>query len=487
MLGKLAQLWIVYPLLLLVTMVAWSVSSPPGSSPDEDFHLVSAWCALGTRDGLCTPGATAATRVVPTDVAQVACFRFEPAMPGECPSAPGQMIETNRGNFASYYPNGFYTTMGLLAGPSVEQSVIGMRVLNSTLYAAGLAALLFLAPVRRRQGYALGSLATVVPLGIFVVASTNPSSWTVTSATLIWASAVELARATDRRTRIGCALLGAFGLALAFASRADAAAYAGLAFGLALLLTVKVGRRMALYAGGVVVFLIVIFFWAQSFRSAGILSFGPPANAEGPVAGWFQNLLDLPNLYAGSFGTRKLGWLDTTMRPMTWVLAGSAYVMVIFLGLRRCSWRKAVALSIVGVLALAAPMVIATARQASLFGAVQPRYFLPLLILFAMIAIIEDNLDGLELEPARAVMLVSAIAVAHASALHTNLRRYLTGLDETWFNLNNGIDWWWSWAPPPMLVLAIGAAAFAGAAVAVAFAQGSNRRAASAAPRRALT
>ena len=35
------------PLLLLATLAAWALASPVGASPDEDYHLVSGWCATG--------------------------------------------------------------------------------------------------------------------------------------------------------------------------------------------------------------------------------------------------------------------------------------------------------------------------------------------------------------------------------------------------------------------------------------------------------
>jgi len=38
---------------VLVALGAWSVASPVGASPDEDYHLVSIWCSHGERPGLC--------------------------------------------------------------------------------------------------------------------------------------------------------------------------------------------------------------------------------------------------------------------------------------------------------------------------------------------------------------------------------------------------------------------------------------------------
>ena len=36
------------PVLALLTLTAWVFASPIGAGPDDDFHLVSSWCAGST-------------------------------------------------------------------------------------------------------------------------------------------------------------------------------------------------------------------------------------------------------------------------------------------------------------------------------------------------------------------------------------------------------------------------------------------------------
>ena len=406
--------WILYPILLFVAMSAWAFSSPPGSSPDEDFHLVSAWCALGNREGLCAPGSTIATRVVPLDLLQAPCYAFAPTTSGSCPTYPGQTIDTPRGNFAGYYPNGFYSVMGLFAGPALEPAVLGMRLFNSAIYALGLSALLLLSRPAARAGYMLGSLVTLVPLGLFTVASINPSSWAITSATLVWASAVEFGRAVKTSRRVELAALTVLGLGLGVASRSDAAAYAALAIGLAWLAAVKLGRRTLIYGAVAAAVLAVTLVWSLSLGSFQLIGKVPPLTTDDEAGGLFRRLKDLPNLYAGSFGTRGLGWLDTTMPWVTWVLAGSVFAIAIFWGLRRCGWRKAVSLLVVLVVASAVPITLATMRHATVLAVLQPRYFLPLIVLAAMIAVSEDNLEGPQLNLAQGLVVTASLFMAHA-------------------------------------------------------------------------
>ncbi|HQZ84377.1 MAG TPA: DUF2142 domain-containing protein [Actinomycetota bacterium] len=465
---KWRQTWLLYPALLLVALVAWASSSPPGSSPDDDFHLVSAWCAFGAREGLCAPGATESTRVVPAEVLHSACYAFTPEVPGNCPYEPGQTVDTDRGNFAGYYPMGFYWAMGLFASPSLETSVLLMRIVNSLVYVAGFAALLLFTPPARRSNYALASLVTLVPLGVFVVASVNPSSWAVTAATLMWASVVELVRAESRRSQFGLAAVAVFALVLALSCRADAAVYAAMALGLAWLVTAK--RDVATLIRGAVatVVMCACLVWSRSFGSAeGALTVGAAPTQEEPVDGWFERIQNVINIYAGMFGTWGLGWLDTATRAITYVLAGSVFAMAVFWGLRRCNWRKALSLVSLVVIGAALPIVFATARHYYVQQGIQPRYFLPIMILIAMIAISEQNDDGIELGWSQAVLLAVSLALANASALHVNLRRYVTGIADARFNLNLDVQWWWrDWPVPPMLIWGLGAVAFFGAGLA---------------------
>jgi hypothetical protein len=480
--------WLVYPLLLLIAFSSWSISSPPGSSPDEDFHLVSIWCAQGQREGFCYFTSSSATRTVPADLIHTTCYAFHPNKAAVCPTNPIELYETSRGNFVGYYPNGFYLLMSVFAGASIEQSVVAMRLLNSLVFALCLGGLLYLTPPSRRANYILGSLVTLVPLGMFTVASINPSSWAITSATVLWASGVEFVHAPNRRRRIALGALCAAAFVIGLSARADAAAYAGLAVVLAWLATAKLARRTLWFGavGGVVCVGAVV--WAASLGSfAGLFNL-PLARPEELPSGWWQRLQDLPGFYIGAF-SRGLGWLDTPMRFATWVPASIAYFGAIFWGVRRVRWRKAVCMSLLLVLGTVVPIVLATARHALISEVLQQRYFLPLMIMMAMIALAEDNPDGPELGRAQAWVVVLALTIANANALHTNLRRYITGLDGKWFNLNINMQWWWSWAPPPMVVFGVGAAAFMGA-VAVAALTGLRERDApgpeAPAPRRAL-
>ncbi len=93
---------------------------------------------------------------------------------------------SKRGNFTGAYPPVFYAVMGWFAGDNITSSVIAMRLINSALFVA-LGTLLFvLLPAMRRPTLVWGWLITTMPLGLFLIASNNPSGWAVTGVGTAW-------------------------------------------------------------------------------------------------------------------------------------------------------------------------------------------------------------------------------------------------------------------------------------------------------------
>lgn len=71
-------------ILLLLTGGAWALASPPGSSPDDNFHLPSIWCAWSPEATGCTiDPATADTSrpyasIPALQGTDVECHKFRP-------------------------------------------------------------------------------------------------------------------------------------------------------------------------------------------------------------------------------------------------------------------------------------------------------------------------------------------------------------------------------------------------------------------------
>ena len=336
--------------------------------------------------------------------------------------------------------------------------------------------LLFAAGPSRRTNHMLAALVTLVPLGVFVIASVNPSSWAFTSAALLWAAGFEFGKAEDRWRRWALGALVVLGILLAGSSRAVAVAYSAVAVLLAWFANARRDRRTVVTGFVAVVLAGACVLWYRSLGQSGIMGARDSIPPDDSVAAWLARIQQVPALLIGSFGTPGgLGWLDTAMPSTTWVVALSAYAAAVFWGLRRCRWRKAVSLVAVAGLAVALPLMIMRLEH-SVGQGLQPRYLFPLLITLVAIALVHDNETGSELHVAQATLLMLGLAGAHSGAIHTNLRRYVTGLDVGALNLNYAIEWWWQAVPSPMTVWAIASISFGVAAAIAVFSKANNRQ-----------
>jgi hypothetical protein len=91
---------------------------------------------------------------------------------------------------------------------------------------------------------------------------------------------------------------------------------------------------------------------------------------------------------------------------------------------------------------------------------VQPRYLLPLIWLLAAVALVGEPYALIRFSSLQLGVAVLALSLAHAVALHVQIRRYVTGQDVDAFDLNAQAEWWWDLPVPPMGVWIAGSLAF---------------------------
>ena len=465
---------LVAPVLLVVALLAWAFASPVGSSPDDDFHLSSIWCAGGTRDFACEPGAEPEERVVPEAVAHgQICYARDADESAACQdpilAAPAEVDTlTERGGFGNEYPPVYYGVMSVLVTPDVSLSVILMRTLNILLFAGFATALFVLLPLRLRAPMLWGWTLTSVPLSVFLIASNNPSSWAIIGLGTIWVALVGFLETTGRR-KVALGALFAAAVVMAAGSRGDAAVYAVLSMGIVLVLTARRDRRYLLDAILPVVMAVVAALFFLTTRQSTVLETGLADGTTGELAGAASstvaligyNLLNVPSLWAGVFGGWGLGWLDTTM-PFI-VIAGGviAFVGATVIGVGREWARKtvSVALLVLGIWLIPTFVLVQGGMQVG--NTVQPRYLLPLMIVLAGVAMLVRE-RALRWGRFQVFTIAAVLAVANSVALHTNIRRYVTGVDDQGPNLDAGREWWWNVPFTPMADWVIGSLAFAG-------------------------
>jgi hypothetical protein len=458
----------------LVTLVCWGLSSPPGSAPDEPYHLTSIWCGWGVDQDHCRADPDPTMRVVPHQVVIGQCFTGLSDTSAGCrprdfekPLEPD--LQTAFGNWqhGSGYPPVFYATMRLFATDSYDGSVVLMRVANSVLMVGLVTALALLLPRRLRMLPAYAFLATAVPLALFFVASANPTSWAITSAGTLWL-ALYGAFETSGRRRWGLVGLAVVATLLGAGARADAALFCILGVGLTLGLqlrrlrgdwpvTLAAGLNVALAAG----------LYLKSGH-ASVAFGGIPGYDAAPLGAselLISNLMQAPFLWLAALGNgplSALGWFDTPIPIVTGIGAVLAFCVVLFHGWSAMWWNKAVAV-LVGLAALVAYPVIVLQESGVQAGiGMQPRYVLPLMLLVLGVSLVRRRGRLLTFNRFQATTLTVTLATAQSAVLYANLIRYTEGGSAATPEWLASPDWWWGGMPlSPIAVWVIGSLAFA--------------------------
>ncbi|QRY41701.1 DUF2142 domain-containing protein [Microbacterium hominis] len=456
-------LTILIPLLAFTSLAAWAFSSPVGSSPDDDFHLAAIWCGLGERAGLCeNPGDGTTHRLVPSSLPTAPCYAFNPEQSGDCWVADtAGLTMVVRANADGLYPPVFYATMSLFAGSDPQASVIVMRLFNALFAVVLLTVTFFALPRWMRPALVISVLATSVPLGVFVYASTNPSAWAMLSAAVVWISLYG-ATQTSGRQRWTLASLAVFGGFIGAGARADAAVYACFAVVLALILGLRRTRSglLAPVAASALILVIGVAFYLTAGQGGAVVSGMTEGNPPLTAGQLLSNFLEIPSLWSGAVGGWNLGWLDTRLPAAVSVLVMMVVAGVLFVGVRRVDRRRTIALALALAALWVVPFVLLYQSRIVVGTIVQPRYLLPLMVIALGIASLRRDAEQ-AWSGARIVLAGAALTFAFAVSLQFNIQRYTTGVDRSSIDPGAGAEWWWTGAPAPLAVWIMGSLAFA--------------------------
>lgn len=468
---------LVLPILALIVLGGWAFSSPVGSSPDEDYHLASIWCAAGDRTSLCEESGDPAARFVPLAFTNDPCYSRDSTEAATCQEGAftdPELVLSTRGNFVGAYPPVFYGTMSVLATDDVNTSVLMMRMLNATIFVALVTALAVLLP-RQHRVAAVGSfLVSVVPLGMFLIPSVNPSSWAVIGVGASWIALLGYVD-SDGRRRWLLGGLAAVGVIMAAGARADAGVYAVL--GIAAVLVLRAARTRAFAIASILpvalaVLALVLALAAGQLGSAaqgfggvntpsgggsGPTVPGGPTGGTGSTGGLglglaLSNLLDVPSLWAGALGFWSLGWFDTPLPAVVAFAGVGVYVAVAFSGLAHVDVRKALVFAAGAAAVWLIPTWTLTRGGDQVGAQVQPRYILPIIIVLAGVALLSVGGRWLRLSLAQRWLVGLALWGTQSLSLYTNIRRYVTGNDVRAISLDSRLEWWWAGLPGPMLL-----------------------------------
>ena len=458
----------------LLALLAWATASPPGSSPDEDYHMGSIWCPLPVTEHceMRQNDAGVYEVLLTRQIALAAgCFSFHANISGACVDG---IVEAENGNppywtnrFDRYgsYPRGFYRFMHSFTGvgdPEVDVTgtVFTMRMVNAVLTVAVFGAALAVSTAANRRLLAYGGLIVAAPMIIYLLASINPTGWSITGVTAAWFGLHGYMTERERWRRNSLLAVAGVGALMGVSSRGDAGIFvAGVSAAVVLLHWDRFWSERRTLIAPALTFLL----GAAGFLSAGqtgAVTGGMGGGGEASLSTLINNLIMMPALLMDAI-TGNLNWGDTPMQPLTrtavTVLAGA----MLLIGVRAMNRQKA--LSLFGLLAalVGIPLFMLQITGTVVGDQVQGRYVTPLLAVVMMTALWDPLRGGVErLSRTQAAFVFLGLVAGHSWALHTQMRRFITGDEVRYLSLEHRIDWWHSPIPPNLSWL-LGSLAFA--------------------------
>lgn len=452
----------VYGLLLLVVGSIWSLASPIGSAPDDDFHLGSIWCGPFSRHANCgdhEPNANNQRRVdVPGAMgfAQKKCVRATP-IDSSCLDSAATLVSSEGRANAGLYPGGMYAFYSALVFNSPTLSALLVRISNWTLSILLIGHAIFVLPRRVRINALLVVLLVLIPQGFFFFASSNPSGPLTAVVIAYWATALRLFKGTPgssiRSTWYSALSLIVLG-ALSTAFRADAIVHTVTALCSAYVVAwAHTGRpllkpQVYFVALASLMPSVVSYFTYSQAQNAVVDGLASSQTASGQHL--FENILFSPRVLLGTIGGDILGypgWLDVIIPTFVPVLVVAGVFLIganakDFLFKNPFRWSALLAL----IVALAVTIHTLTAGSWRVGETVQSRYVLPLVVVSALVvASTSDSVSGKRLQT-----MVALLAATHSISLSAVLYRYTSqsASHTFWLNLNQA--WWWNLPFDPM-------------------------------------
>jgi len=485
--GRMALL----PLAVLLVLGGWLLASPPGSSPDDVYHLGSIWCGRGFEDDRCLPvlsGDESSFALVPSPIADINCYAYDlgersaRCLDDVLPGRPDVLarVETNiRRDRANLY----YATMNRLVTDDVGASVARIRSTNAVTALLMVALTAALASHGVRIAVLATWLVASLPLGLFMVTSSNTTAWGIIGLGTAWANLLTALAPGSRWRRLAALTLVALGAAMALGARTEALPHLVAVLAAVAALRTLDGRSWGRRAAGSersistlgrlgasVVAAAVAAAAAWRFAATGMFSglFG------GFSDGWdrlvardignplFTLLMEIPSFWVGVLGSWNLGWLDTRLPPSTTVPSIAIYAMLLTVGLQGASRGRMAAAMTTGAAMLILPLISLIPIARVVNEEMQARHFMVLMYLLLGLALARSpSEEPLTIGRGMHWATVLGLGVAHSSALWMNIGRYTTGFTESLFiRVGREPEWWWPIGPSPFTVWAVTSVAF---------------------------
>ncbi len=476
--------WVWLPISFFLLGCAWAVTSPVGSAPDDDYHLASIWCAQGDRDQACQDTGLVPQKfiVAAGAVNSAFCFATKPNVTGECNASElnsTEMILTERvNNIQQLYPGGYYSVMSVFVGSDVEKSVYLMRLFSVLVVSALMAALIRFVPSGIRQATLVAIAVTLIPLGMFLVASTNPSGWAIAGSLYFFAFGLALLYRSSWRNPGTWVIAVAMCISaiMAMSSRVDSAAFLSV---ITIAVFALAGRRRIIghVPASLLMVVLAVAGAVTYFMVTPVEASGQLGTSEHTSNLLWTNLIQFPYLVQGIVGGWPLGWNDTVLPAFVSVIGLLVIGAIAYVGLSHVWANKAVALTVTFIAFIGFPLVFMQTQGIAVGEVVQSRYLLPLFAVLITVVMIPARVKTpIQIQRVPAILIVCGLWISTSLAIWVNAHRYSSVATDGSNGVNDvfSVNIVWSYGPP--LIVTITVAVLAGVVFVAGVFMGSSER-----------
>jgi len=428
---------------------SWAIASPPGSSPDEDAHLTTAWCMskYGMSDCLEVP-----LRVVESGK----CFFLDA---DNLPTCEFGIKKSEVTPERILNKNIYYKFLGYFINQNdIDLSIIKMRLINAFISSIVLMIVILMSTKNVSNATIMGWLIVNVPLGFFIISSINSSSWPYVFASALFPLLYNIFK-KDLWSVFQIFKLLLIVILFYFSSQVRVDVLLFLSIYLVTFMpmlfssdfnekrTFRFLKNKQILSNVSLILSVILLkeIWNRSrqvdFR-------------EYDISEW-ENLTRLPSIINGIFGSWGLGSLEVRMPSLTYILVLTVVLSMIYLSFKYANFNEIQSLVILIVFAFAIPFFVLIRSNLRVGEWVQPRYILPIFYGIVMLSLLV-LLRNMNRKNIYTLIVTSMLmTIAYAFAFYTTLRRYTVGLSSYDFNLVNASSWWWSfiYIPSPLVVL----------------------------------
>ena len=449
---------------LLTAMFSWSISSPPLATPDERVHLSSIWCSPVSIHQTCVDREFDSQSWVTTGSPRYRpahCYFRKSFLPASCVESEPYSEQVQVLREGTYYLAGFQNVMNLFVGTNGEVSTFRIRTFNGLLFAVVMLTVFFYGSRQLATSVLYGVALTMVPFALWLIASPNPSSWSITGVFGFWASLVWLveqfrqrAFSRSRAQLFRPVFVGSTSLLMAGTSRIDSL----IMIGIVLVVTLAIDSQKRLSCRGrTVAVMLMIPLVGISFmkitssvaKRREILGDLTPVDLSSQPDGWTWAsnwLTHFPAVFLDAYGVQGLG--ENDIRIPSYVFVTTIFVLGASLAFASIKSSRGQLVTAVLLLFSFVCMLWFASFEMDLYN-VPGRYVMPLFPVIVGTYIYYSRSEPQFFDVLRLRHIaIGMLGIANAVSLYAVVERYSAGSSAGLRVIPVRFDeWWWDFLP----------------------------------------